>query len=176
MLQPELYQNQIILSMRPASLGTVIGFLSNCGLSSNFCLSSTRPVFHGTAPQYMSELLPLYNLTSTLRSSSQSRLSVPGYRDDTCKRRYGARSFKFAAPVLWNNFFCVCVSNITLVWTDFKKKDWIELWNNLPPALKNTQSLTCFKTQLKTSFYSVLARSSFSFDPVRLTGLIISLR
>ena len=54
-------------------LETFMGFLSNCGLSSKL-LSLIYSCVYGTAPQCLSELIPLYNPTRILRSSSQSNL------------------------------------------------------------------------------------------------------
>ena len=58
---------------------------------------------HGSAPQYLTELVPLNKPARPLRSSSRPLLSRPGYHDKTNKKRLGARSFRSVAPTLWNS-------------------------------------------------------------------------
>ena len=79
------------------------------------------------APKYLSELIPVYTPSRNLRSASQSRLRIPGYGEDTRRKRFGARSFKCAAP---------------------------SLWNTLPHNLKSSVSAAAFKKQLKTHLFS----------------------
>ena len=57
---------------------------------------------HKTAPQYLQELVSLYNPPCCPRSSSLCRLSISGFGENTNKRRSGARSFRNAASTLWN--------------------------------------------------------------------------
>nr|KAG5705489.1 hypothetical protein BaRGS_009142 [Batillaria attramentaria] len=56
-----------------------------------------------------------------------SRLSIPGFHDNTTKKRFGARSFKCSAPALWNA---------------------------LPPSLKSSTSTESFRSHLKTYLFS----------------------
>ena len=79
------------------------------------------------SPKYLSELIPSYTPSRNLRSTSQSRLAIPGYHENTRKKRFGARSFKCAAPLLWNS---------------------------LPVNLKTCASRDSFRKQLKTHFFS----------------------
>ena len=53
---------------------------------------------HGTAPQYLTDLLHIHTPPRILRSSSKTLLSVVRPRLDT----YGSRAFSVAAPLLWN--------------------------------------------------------------------------
>nr|KAG5691623.1 hypothetical protein BaRGS_023794 [Batillaria attramentaria]KAG5700114.1 hypothetical protein BaRGS_029864 [Batillaria attramentaria] len=57
----------------------------------------------------------------------ESRLSIPGFHDNTTKKRFGARSFKCSAPALWNA---------------------------LPPSLKSSTSTESFRSHLKTYLFS----------------------
>nr|KAG5697173.1 hypothetical protein BaRGS_002182 [Batillaria attramentaria] len=57
----------------------------------------------------------------------KSRLSIPGFHDNTTKKRFGARSFKCSAPALWNA---------------------------LPPSLKSSTSTESFRSHLKTYLFS----------------------
>ena len=79
-----------------------------------------------SAPAYLSELITSYAPARTLRSSSQSRLSIPGYHDSTRKKRFGSRCFKCAAP---------------------------KLCNSLPSNLKASVSIDSFKKQLQTHLF-----------------------
>ena len=57
---------------------------SRVGLRINHKLFSlTFSCIHGSAPQYRSELIPLYTPSRSLRFSSQSLLSIPGYYGTT---------------------------------------------------------------------------------------------
>ena len=78
---------------------------------------------------YLSEVIPLYTPVSALRSSSQSRLTSPGFHENTSKNRFGARSFRSAAPALWTS---------------------------LPQSLKVDSSSASSKRQLKTHFLKIL--------------------
>ena len=66
---------------------------------------------HGLAPPYLSEMLSTYTPARSLRSQNQDLLSVPQLH----LKHFGHRSFKFAAPTLWNS---------------------------LPPPIKNSPSLS----------------------------------
>ena len=78
---------------------------------------------HGTAPQYLSDLLHIHTPSRILRSSSKTLLSVIRPRLDT----YGSCAFSVAAPLLWNE---------------------------LPYYITGEQTLTSFKTKLKTHLFS----------------------
>ena len=62
-------------------------------------LLHTFKALKGQAPDYLCDLVKKYKPTRTLRSSSKALLTVPSYRTET----YGSRSFRVAAPVLWNS-------------------------------------------------------------------------
>ena len=81
----------------------------------------------GTSPPYLSELIPSYVPSRSLRSASQCRINIPGYHDNTQKKQSGARSFKAVAP---------------------------SLWNPLPLSLKSSPSAESFRRSLKTHLFS----------------------
>ena len=58
----------------------------------------TYGAIHGTAPEYISELITIYEQSRTLRSSAVLSLEQPISRTVT----YGDRSFACAAPSQWN--------------------------------------------------------------------------
>lgn len=58
----------------------------------------TYRALHGTAPDYICELLIPQTSARTLRSSSQNLLVVP-----KSKTKFGDRAFSRAAPFLWNS-------------------------------------------------------------------------
>ncbi len=58
----------------------------------------TFKCLHNLAPEYLSDLLELYNPPRSLRSGSNLNLRVPTTRLKT----YGDRSFSKCAAVLWN--------------------------------------------------------------------------
>ena len=58
----------------------------------------TYQALHGTAPQYMTDLLSWYQPTRSLRSSDALLLTAPQSR----LTRFGDRAFQHAAPRLWN--------------------------------------------------------------------------
>ena len=58
----------------------------------------TYKCLNGMAPSYLSELLSFRSVGRTLRSSSQSLLSVPKSRT----KSFGERAFSTIAPRLWN--------------------------------------------------------------------------
>ena len=59
----------------------------------------TFKVLHGTAPQYLSELLKPEVTDRTTRQTNTNRLHVPKTRTKT----FGDRAFAAAAPTLWNS-------------------------------------------------------------------------
>ena len=83
----------------------------------------TFRAMHGTAPQYLSDLLHIHTPSHILRPSSKTLLSVVRPRLDP----YGSRAFSVAAPLLWNE---------------------------LPYYITGKQTLTSFKTKLKTHLFS----------------------
>ena len=88
-------------------------------------LSLTYASLQGLASEYLQELAPSYVPTRSLRSASQCRLRLPS-TEGTTKKKYGARSFSNAAPVLWNG---------------------------LPRDLKEAPSISSFRRQLKTHLF-----------------------
>ena len=62
-------------------------------------LSLTYRVIHRQAPQYLCDMLPLYQPARALRSQSTLTLTVPRSRTKT----YGDRCFPKAAALLWNS-------------------------------------------------------------------------
>ena len=58
----------------------------------------TYQALHGTAPQYMTDLLFRYQPTKSLRSSDALLLTAPQSRLTS----FGDRAFQHAAPRLWN--------------------------------------------------------------------------
>ena len=58
----------------------------------------TYQALHGTAPQYMTDLLSRYQPTRPLRSSDALLLTAPQSRLTS----FGDRAFQHAAPRLWN--------------------------------------------------------------------------
>jgi hypothetical protein len=84
----------------------------------------TFKVLNNHQPAYLFELLTRHNPSRSLRSSSQNLLSVP--RVDL---EIGRRSFKFAAPTIWNR---------------------------LPLSVRSCSSLSCFRSALKTHLFPSL--------------------
>ena len=82
----------------------------------------TYKALHGLAPQYISELIQAYVPARSLRSANQSLLCVPNTKTVT----YGGRSFRAAAP---------------------------QLWNALPISVKQAPTLETFKRHLKTCLF-----------------------
>ena len=62
-------------------------------------LSLTYRVVHRQAPQYLCDMLPLYQPARALRSQSTLTLTVPRSKTKT----YGGRCFLKAAALLWNS-------------------------------------------------------------------------
>ena len=74
------------------------------------------------APQYISDFLAQYKPPRALRSSDKKLLQVPHFKLKT----YGARSFSYIAPYLWNQ---------------------------LPDAIRHASSLAIFQSNLKTHLF-----------------------
>ena len=69
-------------------------------------------------PSYLNDLLLRHNPTHSLRSSNQNLLVIPRIDSEN-----GRRSFKFAAP---------------------------SIWNSLPQSIRSLENLTIFHSSLKT--------------------------
>ena len=74
------------------------------------------------APQYLTELVTPYRPKRSLRSAKKDLLNLP----KMSLKRYGYRSFQYAAPALWNN---------------------------LPESIKSSKELSSFKSSLKTYLF-----------------------
>ena len=59
----------------------------------------TFKCIHGTGPEYLCQLIEQYNPSRSLRSCNQHLLVERDYP----KTKYGYRSFKYCAPILWNS-------------------------------------------------------------------------
>jgi len=79
-----------------------------------------------TAPEYLQDIVPIYEPNRALRSSSKELFCRPNTKS-TNKKRSGARAFTNSAPVLWNP---------------------------LPKRIKASQTYNIFKKQLKTHLMS----------------------
>ena len=80
----------------------------------------------GTAPSYLSDLLPIYVPGRDLRSSDDDRTFV---RPEPYKRqKHGGRSFSYFA---------------------------VETWNSLPFSIRHSPSIASFKTNLKTHLFQL---------------------
>ena len=78
----------------------------------------------GSGPAYLQDLIDIYTPSRHLRSSSDDRiLRVP---QSIKKKTYGKRSFSFQAPIKWNQ---------------------------LPRNIRHSNSLTSFKSCLKTNLF-----------------------
>ena len=86
--------------------------------------SLTHSAICGTGPEYLSELVQIYTPSRPLCSSSDTRLLCI---PSVRTKTYGQRSFSYQAPTTWNN---------------------------LPAPLRHTESVTSFKTSLKTHLFS----------------------
>ena len=73
---------------------------------------------NGTAPMYLNDIVKPYAPTRTLRSKSSNSLEII-----RTKKQFGARSFQYAGP---------------------------KLWNELSENIKASKSLVVFKRKLKT--------------------------
>ena len=86
----------------------------------------TFKAIHGLAPQYLVELLTLYKPSRSLRSSTEVLLKPPSHKAVRTST-YGERAFAAAAP---------------------------KLWNRMPAKIRAIDSLTCFKSALKTFLFN----------------------
>lgn len=85
-------------------------------------LLHTFKALHNLSPGYISDMVEWYQPARALRSAGQSLLEVK-YEP---RNSYGRRSFRFAAPALWNA---------------------------LPLHIRQAESLFTFKRKLKTHFF-----------------------
>ena len=89
----------------------------------------TFKCLHESGPSYLKDLLSTSNTSRSLRSSNQNNLRIP-----TAKLKYaGERSFRVAAP---------------------------RIWNSLPGHVKSTDSINIFKSKLKFYLFN-LAYSAY---------------
>ena len=89
-------------------------------------LSLTFQVIHGSAPQYLRDLIQIREpLNYNLRTNNEILLVVPPHKS---LNSIGDRAFKFAAP---------------------------KLWNRLPQELRHLDTLCTFKKQLKTYLFRI---------------------
>uniref|UniRef100_UPI00358F988E uncharacterized protein n=1 Tax=Myxine glutinosa TaxID=7769 RepID=UPI00358F988E len=84
----------------------------------------TYKALHNLAPSYLADLLSRHTPTRNLRSAG-TNLLTPSIR--TKFRSWGDRAFSIAAPTLWNS---------------------------LPHTIRDSSSLTTFKTSLKTHLFN----------------------
>jgi hypothetical protein len=85
--------------------------------------SLTYSAVCGTGPEYLSELISIYTPSRSLRSSSDTRI----LRIPSVRTKsYGQRSFSYQAPTTWNN---------------------------LPVSLRHAESVTSFRSSLKTHLF-----------------------
>ena len=82
-------------------------------------------VITGTAPLYLFDLLELYTPSRTLRSSADT---CNFHILNRCKRFQRQRAFSFIGS---------------------------SIWNNLPFSVRHSQTLSAFKSQLKTHLFSI---------------------
>ena len=87
-------------------------------------LLTTYKALNGLAPEYISELVQIHEPPRSLRSAAKYELCV---RKPNLKT-YGARSFSFAAPVLWNE---------------------------MPLSIRQSPSIDTFKSHLKTYLWNM---------------------
>ncbi|XP_078272170.1 uncharacterized protein LOC144602922 [Rhinoraja longicauda] len=87
-------------------------------------LLMTYKALHNLAPSYLTDLLHRHTPTCTLRSAAANLLSPP---IRTKLRSWGDSAFSIAAPTLWNS---------------------------LPQTVRDSSSLTTFKTSLKSHLFS----------------------
>ena len=84
----------------------------------------TYQAYHGTAPQYLCDLIVPYANTCNLRSNNKLLIAPCDPRAKL--KTYGERSFQHAAP---------------------------KEWNNLPLDIRDSPSLAIFKSRLKTFLF-----------------------
>ena len=80
-------------------------------------------VISGTAPDYLKDLITVYNPQSRLRSSQQGTLLV---KPAVKTKSYGERRFSIAGPALWNE---------------------------LPMNIRTSRTVNKFKSALKTFLF-----------------------
>jgi hypothetical protein len=90
-------------------------------------LSITFRAVKDSKPAYMADLVSWYHPSRSLRSADSSLLAVPGPRDVKTKR-FGQRAFRYFASVAWNE---------------------------LPRGIRETTSISSFRSLLKTHFFAV---------------------
>ncbi|XP_057187413.1 uncharacterized protein LOC130552818 [Triplophysa rosa] len=83
----------------------------------------TYKALNGLAPTYITELLPHYNRSRSLRSQNSRLLKTPRITKST----KGGRAFSYVAP---------------------------KLWNSLPDTIRGSDTLSQYKSRLKTHFFS----------------------
>ena len=71
----------------------------------------TYKALNGLAPQYLNELLLLYNPPHPLHSQNSGNLIIPRISKSTA----GGRSFSYLAPKLWNNLLYIVREADTLL-------------------------------------------------------------
>ena len=81
-------------------------------------------ITHRHAPFYLCDLLPSYQPTRCLRSSSSNALVVPKTRG-----KAGDAAFAVAAPILWNAFphQLKCVANINIKKNNLKRRIFLHV-------------------------------------------------
>ena len=90
------------------------------------CCCLCFKVLTGDAPAYLSDLLHVYVPSRTLLSSTDTRIfRLPNHCPN--RKQHGKRTFSYAA---------------------------VHHWNNLPYTVRHCQSLSTFKTLLKTHLFS----------------------
>lgn len=85
----------------------------------------TYKAIHGLSPLYLSELIHPYIPARTLRSSNLSLLTIP---DNINSIHFGHRSFYHASATLWNS---------------------------VPLHIRQAESISIFKSHLKTHLFSI---------------------
>jgi exonuclease III len=85
-------------------------------------ITLTFKALHGLAPQYLTQLIRPYRPRRSLRSANKDLLDLP----KMSLKRYGCRSFQYAAPTLWNN---------------------------LPESIRSNKEFLSFKSSLKTYLF-----------------------
>ena len=107
---------------------------------------------HDLPPQYLTKLVTPYRPKRSLRSAKKDLLNLP----KMSLKRYGYRSFQYAAPALWNN---------------------------LPESIKSSKELSSFKSSLKTyrfknyfaHFAGPVAWLAPLMFPIEIISLLITL-
>jgi hypothetical protein len=102
-------------------------WLPVCDRIKHKVLSLTFNAVKDSQPAYMADLVRCYQPSRALRSADSSLLVVPGLREIKTKR-FGQRSFRYFASVAWNE---------------------------LPRDIRETTSISSFKSSLKTYLFSL---------------------